>query len=171
MTTWPHDITWPHMTSHAHIPHDIAWHHMTSHDIAWCRHVIFPQEESEQPDPDFWEKLLRHHYEQQRELEAAKLGKGKRVRKQVRVPLFLFLSLFLCPTPYLSSFTLCSTHRWTIWTQVLAMRKVSSFWQDDNKTQQVSTQMLSVILLCCLISTRPLFTRTMFSWRKADLDV
>ncbi len=41
-------------------------------------------EETEQPgDPDFWEKLLRHHYEQQRELEAAKLGKGKRVRKQV----------------------------------------------------------------------------------------
>jgi hypothetical protein len=38
---------------------------------------------SQQPDPDFWEKLLRHHYEQQRELEAAKLGKGKRIRKQV----------------------------------------------------------------------------------------
>ena len=36
-----------------------------------------------QPDPDFWEKLLRHHYEQQRELEEAKLGKGKRIRKQV----------------------------------------------------------------------------------------
>ena len=34
-------------------------------------------------DPEFWERLLRHHYEQQRELEAAKLGKGKRVRKQV----------------------------------------------------------------------------------------
>ena len=32
---------------------------------------------------DFWERLLRHHYEQRRELEAAKLGKGKRVRKQV----------------------------------------------------------------------------------------
>ena len=79
--------------------------HMTSHDC----HVISLQEESEQPDPDFWEKLLRHHYEQQRELEAAKLGKGKRVRKQVRVPLSLFLSLLLCPTPYLSSFTLCST--------------------------------------------------------------
>lgn len=39
---------------------------------------------SAQPDPDFWEKLLRHHYEQQRELEEAKLGKGKRIRKQVR---------------------------------------------------------------------------------------
>ena len=38
---------------------------------------------SQQPDPDFWEKLLRHHYEQQKELEAAKLGKGKRIRKQV----------------------------------------------------------------------------------------
>ncbi len=41
------------------------------------------KEASEQPDPDFWEKLLRHHYEQQRELEEAKLGKGKRVRRQV----------------------------------------------------------------------------------------
>ena len=26
---------------------------------------------------------MRHHYEQQKEVEAAKLGKGKRVRKQV----------------------------------------------------------------------------------------
>ena len=43
------------------------------------------KEASDQPDPDFWEKLLRHHYEQQRELEEAKLGKGKRVRKQVSV--------------------------------------------------------------------------------------
>ena len=44
----------------------------------------FQVEETEQPsDPDFWEKLLRHHYEQQRELEAAKLGKGKRIRKRV----------------------------------------------------------------------------------------
>ena len=62
-----------------------------------CLYVCLfcPQEEPEteilkeesdagsQPDPDFWEKLLRHHYEQQRELEEAKLGKGKRVRKQV----------------------------------------------------------------------------------------
>lgn len=38
-----------------------------------------------QPDPDFWEKLLRHHYEQQREMEEAKLGKGKRIRKQVKL--------------------------------------------------------------------------------------
>jgi len=50
-----------------------------------CLAPDLPQEECEQPDPDFWEKLLRHHYEQQRELEAAKLGKGKRVRKQVRL--------------------------------------------------------------------------------------
>lgn len=84
------------MTSHDHMTSHST--HMTSHDC----HVISLQEESEQPDPDFWEKLLRHHYEQQRELEAAKLGKGKRVRKQVRVPLSLFLSLLLCPTPYLS---------------------------------------------------------------------
>ena len=37
-----------------------------------------------QLDPDYWEKLLRHHYEQQRELEEGKLGKGKRIRKQVK---------------------------------------------------------------------------------------
>ena len=43
------------------------------------------KENTQATDPDFWEKLLRHHYEQQRELEAAKLGKGKRVRKQVSV--------------------------------------------------------------------------------------
>ena len=47
------------------------------------------KESSEQPDPDFWEKLLRHHYEQQRELEEAKLGKGKRIRKQVGVAVLL----------------------------------------------------------------------------------
>ena len=58
--------------------------------------MIFPQEESDQPDPDFWEKLPRHHYEQQRELEAAKLGKGKRVRKQVRVFLFSFCLFRYC---------------------------------------------------------------------------
>ncbi|XP_065889551.1 chromodomain-helicase-DNA-binding protein 4-like isoform X2 [Dysidea avara] len=34
-------------------------------------------------DPTFWEKLLRHHFEQQREMEAAQLGKGKRLRKRV----------------------------------------------------------------------------------------
>ena len=36
-------------------------------------------------DPMFWEKLLRHHFEQQREMEAAQLGKGKRLRKRVSV--------------------------------------------------------------------------------------
>ncbi|GMR60998.1 hypothetical protein PMAYCL1PPCAC_31193, partial [Pristionchus mayeri] len=34
-------------------------------------------------DPDYWEKLLRHHYEQDQETTAQTLGKGKRVRKQV----------------------------------------------------------------------------------------
>jgi len=42
---------------------------------------IIKQEEN--VDPDFWEKLLRHHYEQQQEDLARNLGKGKRVRKQV----------------------------------------------------------------------------------------
>lgn len=34
-------------------------------------------------DPVYWEKLLRHHYEQQMEDQSRTLGKGKRVRKQV----------------------------------------------------------------------------------------
>ncbi|XP_069502400.1 chromodomain-helicase-DNA-binding protein 3 isoform X4 [Ambystoma mexicanum] len=42
---------------------------------------IIKQEET--VDPDYWEKLLRHHYEQQQEDLARNLGKGKRVRKQV----------------------------------------------------------------------------------------
>ncbi|MGH0118302.1 UNVERIFIED_CONTAM: hypothetical protein FKN15_049323 [Acipenser sinensis] len=39
--------------------------------------------QEENVDPDYWEKLLRHHYEQQQEDLARNLGKGKRVRKQV----------------------------------------------------------------------------------------
>jgi len=41
------------------------------------------KQESEQADPAYWEKLLRHHYEQQQEDLARTLGKGKRIRKQV----------------------------------------------------------------------------------------
>lgn len=41
------------------------------------------KENDREPDPDYWEKLLRHHYEQDQEMEAQKLGKGKRLRKQV----------------------------------------------------------------------------------------
>ncbi|KAH7694552.1 CHromoDomain protein family member, partial [Aphelenchoides avenae] len=45
------------------------------------REVI--KDEIREPDPDFWdEKILRHHYEQEQETEAQKLGKDKRVRKQ-----------------------------------------------------------------------------------------
>ncbi|KAK3572213.1 hypothetical protein QTP86_026054 [Hemibagrus guttatus] len=42
---------------------------------------IIKQEEN--VDPDYWEKLLRHHYEQQQEVLASHLGKGKRPRKPV----------------------------------------------------------------------------------------
>lgn len=56
--------------------------------VCVCAHVqeevereIIKQEEN--VDPDYWEKLLRHHYEQQQEDLARNLGKGKRVRKQV----------------------------------------------------------------------------------------
>lgn len=41
------------------------------------------KQEAEHADPNYWEKLLRHHYEQQQEDLARTLGKGKRVRKQV----------------------------------------------------------------------------------------
>ncbi|CAG0880201.1 unnamed protein product [Cyprideis torosa] len=41
------------------------------------------KEEDVAADPNYWEKLLRHHYEQQQEDIARTLGKGKRVRKQV----------------------------------------------------------------------------------------
>ena len=41
------------------------------------------KQEAEQADPTYWEKLLRHHYEQQQEDLGRSLGKGKRVRRQV----------------------------------------------------------------------------------------
>lgn len=41
------------------------------------------KQEVESADPAYWEKLLRHHYEQQQEDLQRTLGKGKRVRKQV----------------------------------------------------------------------------------------
>lgn len=41
------------------------------------------KQDVESADPAYWEKLLRHHYEQQQEDLARTLGKGKRVRKQV----------------------------------------------------------------------------------------
>lgn len=41
------------------------------------------KQEAEQADPAYWEKLLRHHYEQHQEDMSKTLGKGKRVRKQV----------------------------------------------------------------------------------------
>ena len=47
-------------------------------EVEW---EIIKQEEN--VDPDYWEKLLRHHYEQQQEDLASKLGKGKRNRKPV----------------------------------------------------------------------------------------
>ncbi len=41
------------------------------------------KEEAENTDPAYWEKLLRHHYEQAQEDISRSMGKGKRVRKQV----------------------------------------------------------------------------------------
>ena len=42
------------------------------------------QQEAEKPDHAYWERLLRHHYEQEQEYIASTLGKGKRARKQVK---------------------------------------------------------------------------------------
>lgn len=44
---------------------------------------VIKEGDGKEPDPDYWEKLLKHHYEQDQEIESQKLGKGKRVRKQV----------------------------------------------------------------------------------------
>ncbi len=69
-------------------------------DCVWCLcvyvyvdHMVFLYQEEdvdreiikqeESVDPDYWEKLLRHHYEQQQEDLARHLGKGKRPRKPV----------------------------------------------------------------------------------------
>ncbi len=41
------------------------------------------KEEAENTDPAYWEKLLRHHYEQAQEDISRSMGKGKRIRKQV----------------------------------------------------------------------------------------
>merc|ERR1711915_775504 len=41
------------------------------------------KQEADNTDSLYWERLLRHHFEQQQEDLARSLGKGKRVRKQV----------------------------------------------------------------------------------------
>ena len=41
------------------------------------------KQDSDNSDPAYWIKLLRHHYEQHQEDSTRSLGKGKRVRKQV----------------------------------------------------------------------------------------
>merc|ERR1712088_586337 len=41
------------------------------------------KQEADNTDPAYWEKLLRHHYEQAQEDISRSMGKGKRVRKQV----------------------------------------------------------------------------------------
>merc|ERR1712142_715580 len=41
------------------------------------------KQEADKTDSNYWEKLLRHHFEQQQEDLAKSMGKGKRVRKQV----------------------------------------------------------------------------------------
>lgn len=46
------------------------------------------KQEAEHADPAYWEKLLRHHYEQQQEDVQRSLGKGKRVRKQVYLTVY-----------------------------------------------------------------------------------
>ena len=77
------------------------------------------KQEAENTDPAYWEKLLRHHYEQQQEDLARSLGKGKRVRKQVPststsfcaiyLPTYLFFidfSLSTCTFPFVDGLDL-----------------------------------------------------------------
>ena len=45
---------------------------------------VLMQEESTEIQTDYWETLLRSHYETEKDIELASLGKGKRVRKQVQ---------------------------------------------------------------------------------------
>ncbi|MCL4132775.1 UNVERIFIED_CONTAM: hypothetical protein GTU68_006247 [Idotea baltica] len=56
-------------------------------------------------DPQYWERLLRHHFEQQQEDLARSLGKGKRVRKQVSY--FLRQILVVVVTCCYFSYTCC----------------------------------------------------------------
>lgn len=44
---------------------------------------VLKEDSAESTDPLFWEKLLRHHYEQHQEDHLRSLGKGKRTRKPV----------------------------------------------------------------------------------------
>ena len=44
---------------------------------------VLKEDNAESADPLFWEKLLRHHYEQHQEDHLRSLGKGKRTRKPV----------------------------------------------------------------------------------------
>lgn len=41
------------------------------------------KQELDPADPSYWERLLRHHFEQTQEDQSRVLGKGKRIRKQV----------------------------------------------------------------------------------------
>lgn len=45
---------------------------------------VLVKDEEKLATHEYWEQLLRHHYEQDMEMEQASLGKGKRVRKQVQ---------------------------------------------------------------------------------------
>lgn len=38
------------------------------------------KEDAQETDSEFWERLLRHRYEQELEINAQQLGKGKRIR-------------------------------------------------------------------------------------------
>ena len=66
-----------------------AWRQLYEHKIIsnmkkfYSTAILYQQQDAEKADPDYWEKLLRHHYEQFQEDEARHLGKGKRIRKQV----------------------------------------------------------------------------------------
>ena len=121
-----HDLTWP---------HGLTWY---SHDITWLL-CDFPTGGEwaawswllgEVASPPLWAA---------KRAGGCKAWEGKESPETSKSPsLPLSVSATVSHSLPLLLHTLLL--RWTIWTQVLAMRKVSNFWQDNNKTQQVSTQ-------------------------------
>ncbi|VEL10858.1 unnamed protein product [Protopolystoma xenopodis] len=57
--------------------------YLSSFKVAHYERKEVIKQEIDPADPTYWEKLLRHHFEQAQEDQSRALGKGKRVRKQV----------------------------------------------------------------------------------------
>ena len=89
---------------------------------------IIKQEEN--VDPDYWEKLLRHHYEQQQEDLARNLGKGKRIRKQVNYNDTSQEDQGVClgsGGPQRAGS--CQVGEGVLWQEVLGSRRAAAVWE------------------------------------------